>query len=196
MGHFCPPVSGSRFLIRIRIHWPDWIRIRNTDPRHPCIILCYLSWRGSVPCLSGSWCGATWLWRPVTPPWPPPRTPLYCASPSVGTLINPSSPRFTRSPSFTGGFFLLTFYIYDIIENNKERFGKDFVSFHKSNWECRLGVALVEGARSAQSVHPVSVSTCCKEDPSSNLGSAPQRRPSELSGEKRRTKADIGEGEK
>ncbi len=28
VGHFCPPGFGSRF--RIRIHWPDWIRIRNT----------------------------------------------------------------------------------------------------------------------------------------------------------------------
>ncbi len=39
MGHFCPPWSGSGFRIRIwiwirtwiriRIHWPDWIRIRS-----------------------------------------------------------------------------------------------------------------------------------------------------------------------
>ncbi len=28
MGHFCPPRSGSGFRIQIRIHWPDWIRIR------------------------------------------------------------------------------------------------------------------------------------------------------------------------
>ncbi len=27
VGHFCPPGSGSRF--RIRIHWPDWIRIQS-----------------------------------------------------------------------------------------------------------------------------------------------------------------------
>ncbi len=27
MGHFCPPGSGSGFRIRIRIHWPDLIRI-------------------------------------------------------------------------------------------------------------------------------------------------------------------------
>ncbi len=26
VGHFCPPGSGSGFLIRI--HWPDWIRIQ------------------------------------------------------------------------------------------------------------------------------------------------------------------------
>ncbi len=26
--YFCPPGSGSRFRIRIRIHWPDWIRIK------------------------------------------------------------------------------------------------------------------------------------------------------------------------
>ncbi len=29
VGHFCPPGSGSGFRFRIRIHWPDWIRIRN-----------------------------------------------------------------------------------------------------------------------------------------------------------------------
>ncbi len=30
VGHFCPPASRSwyRIRIRIRIHWPDWIRIR------------------------------------------------------------------------------------------------------------------------------------------------------------------------
>ncbi len=28
VGHFCPPGSGSGFRIRIRIHWPDWIRIQ------------------------------------------------------------------------------------------------------------------------------------------------------------------------
>ncbi len=30
VGHNCPPGSGSGFRIRdrIRIHWPDWIRIR------------------------------------------------------------------------------------------------------------------------------------------------------------------------
>ncbi len=28
LGHFCPPGSGSGFRIRIRIHWPDWIRIQ------------------------------------------------------------------------------------------------------------------------------------------------------------------------
>jgi hypothetical protein len=27
VGHFCPPGSGSG--IRIRIHWPDWIRIQS-----------------------------------------------------------------------------------------------------------------------------------------------------------------------
>jgi hypothetical protein len=27
VGHFCPPGSGSGF--RIRIHWPDWIRIQS-----------------------------------------------------------------------------------------------------------------------------------------------------------------------
>ncbi len=26
--HFCPPGSRSWFRIRIRIHWPDWIRIQ------------------------------------------------------------------------------------------------------------------------------------------------------------------------
>jgi hypothetical protein len=30
MGNFCPPESGSGFWIRIEIHWPDRIRIRNT----------------------------------------------------------------------------------------------------------------------------------------------------------------------
>jgi len=29
VGHFCPPGSGSGFRIRIRIHWPDWIRIQS-----------------------------------------------------------------------------------------------------------------------------------------------------------------------
>ncbi len=29
VGHFCPPGSGSRFRIRIRIHRPDWIRIQS-----------------------------------------------------------------------------------------------------------------------------------------------------------------------
>ncbi len=29
VSHFCPPGSGSGFRIRIRIHWPDWIRIRS-----------------------------------------------------------------------------------------------------------------------------------------------------------------------
>jgi hypothetical protein len=29
VGNFCLPGSGSGFRIRIRIHWPDWIRIRN-----------------------------------------------------------------------------------------------------------------------------------------------------------------------
>ncbi len=28
-GHFCPPGTGSGFRIRIRIHWPDWIRIQS-----------------------------------------------------------------------------------------------------------------------------------------------------------------------
>ncbi len=28
VGHYCPPGSGSGFRIRIRIHWPDWIRIQ------------------------------------------------------------------------------------------------------------------------------------------------------------------------
>jgi hypothetical protein len=28
-GHFCPPGSGSGFRCRIRIHWPDWIRIQS-----------------------------------------------------------------------------------------------------------------------------------------------------------------------
>ncbi len=27
--HFCPPGSQSGFRIRIRIHWPDWIRIQS-----------------------------------------------------------------------------------------------------------------------------------------------------------------------
>jgi hypothetical protein len=33
VDHFCPPGSGSGFRIRIQIpiHWPDWIRIRNTS---------------------------------------------------------------------------------------------------------------------------------------------------------------------
>ncbi len=29
VGHFCPPGSGSRFRIRIRIHRPYWIRIQS-----------------------------------------------------------------------------------------------------------------------------------------------------------------------
>ncbi len=29
VGHFCSPGSGSGFRIRIRIHWPDWIRIQS-----------------------------------------------------------------------------------------------------------------------------------------------------------------------
>ncbi len=35
VGHLCPPGSkyGSGFRIRIRIHWPDWIRIRNPGRR-------------------------------------------------------------------------------------------------------------------------------------------------------------------
>ncbi len=28
LGHFCPPGSGSAFRIRIRIHWPNSIRIQ------------------------------------------------------------------------------------------------------------------------------------------------------------------------
>jgi hypothetical protein len=32
LGHFCPPGSGSGFRIRIRIHWPDWKRIRIRNP--------------------------------------------------------------------------------------------------------------------------------------------------------------------
>ncbi len=28
VGHFCPPESGFRKQIRIRIQWPDWIRIQ------------------------------------------------------------------------------------------------------------------------------------------------------------------------
>ncbi len=32
MGYFCPPGSGSGFRVRIRIHWPDWIRIRIRNP--------------------------------------------------------------------------------------------------------------------------------------------------------------------
>ncbi len=28
VGHFSPPRSGSGFRLWIRIHWPDWIRIR------------------------------------------------------------------------------------------------------------------------------------------------------------------------
>ncbi len=29
VGHFCPPGSGSGFWIRIRIYWPEWIRIQS-----------------------------------------------------------------------------------------------------------------------------------------------------------------------
>ncbi len=40
--HFCPSGSGSGsgFLIRIltRIHWPDWIRIEITNPKHCCLV--------------------------------------------------------------------------------------------------------------------------------------------------------------
>ena len=33
VGHFCPPGSGSGF--RIRIHWPDWIRIQSGSATLP-----------------------------------------------------------------------------------------------------------------------------------------------------------------
>ncbi len=33
VGHFCPPGSGSGF--RIRIHWPDWIRIQSGSRSNP-----------------------------------------------------------------------------------------------------------------------------------------------------------------
>ncbi len=42
VGHFCPPGSGSGFRIRIRIHWPDWIRIRIRNPAVSGIVLNWL----------------------------------------------------------------------------------------------------------------------------------------------------------
>ncbi len=40
MRHFCPP--GSGFRIRIRIHWPDRIRIRIRNPGKNTVPLAYL----------------------------------------------------------------------------------------------------------------------------------------------------------
>ncbi len=37
VDHFCPPGSGSGF--RIRIHWPDWIRIRNPGQKNKVVSL-------------------------------------------------------------------------------------------------------------------------------------------------------------
>ncbi len=40
VGHFCPPGSVSGFRIRIRIHWPGWIRIQSGS----ATLLWTLSW--------------------------------------------------------------------------------------------------------------------------------------------------------
>ncbi len=62
VGHFCPPGSGSGF--RIRIHWPDWIRIQ-----------------------SGSGSGSETLWKiywesakPNLSPRPQTDSPTLCAT--------------------------------------------------------------------------------------------------------------------
>ncbi len=40
MAHFCPPGSGSGFRIRIRIHWPDWIRIQSGSGSATLVLSC------------------------------------------------------------------------------------------------------------------------------------------------------------
>ncbi len=40
VGHFCPPGSGSGSRIRIRIHWPDWIRIQSGSGSETLVYTC------------------------------------------------------------------------------------------------------------------------------------------------------------
>ncbi len=67
--HFCPPGSGSGFQIRIRIYWPDWIRIQFGSGT----LMLNSPWRNSwhprravaTPrqysrCRSGRRCGGAW----------------------------------------------------------------------------------------------------------------------------------------
>ncbi len=51
MGHFCPP--GSWFRIRLRTHWPDWIRIQSGFETLPAITcFCLLERAGAEPARS------------------------------------------------------------------------------------------------------------------------------------------------
>ncbi len=63
MGHFCPPGSGSGFWIRIRIHWPDRIRIQfgsgSATLKNTKIL-----WSGSGSC-------QPWIWDPGWKKWDP-----------------------------------------------------------------------------------------------------------------------------
>ncbi len=55
-GKNCPPVSGSGFRNHIPIHWPDWIRTRNTGNRnnHKTVRLTDVPESYSVPCVPRS----------------------------------------------------------------------------------------------------------------------------------------------
>ncbi len=60
MGNFCPPGSGSGFRIRIRINWPDWIRIRSgyeSGSGSATLVVVHMNW----PCCRWrTWCSCWW----------------------------------------------------------------------------------------------------------------------------------------
>ncbi len=66
VGHFCPPGSGFGSGFRFRIHWPDWIRIRN--PAFMCFIFTSLKpyLRPRFRCFAFSFFE---LWFPVFNYW-------------------------------------------------------------------------------------------------------------------------------
>ncbi len=92
MGNFCPPgsESGSGFRIRIRMHWPDWIRIQlgsGSATRVTAILLQFVRKRRHCSVLRypvlklGSWSctcrsSSPWSWSPSPAS---PSTPLSAA---------------------------------------------------------------------------------------------------------------------
>ncbi len=66
VGHFCPPESwpGSEFRIRIRVHWPDWIRILYGSGSATLLFSCPRAY--SSPC-APHWSGGGPVYAPILP---------------------------------------------------------------------------------------------------------------------------------
>ncbi len=60
-GSFCPPGSGFGFWIRIRIHWPDIIRIQFGSGS--------ATLKNTKILWSGSWSCRHWIWDPGWKKW-------------------------------------------------------------------------------------------------------------------------------